>query len=192
MNELIANTKGTFLDHNLQESFEASGYEYFKQAFKEFIAISINNSPVFNYLKENYSKDHQLDDEQLKDHFLIDITLNKDIETWILIYEYFFQRHTSELGHFFRYLNSLIKYAIQERENYGDERKYIDIIQTQLTDDQLGLIFYNVLSKYGRNQKKKLKFKKRIDKYQLLENIKETTLIHRNHHTEYEKTIFRF
>jgi hypothetical protein len=110
------------------------------------------------------------------------------------IYEEFYSEYYSELGHYFRYIFNLIKF-ITDTElllNESERIKYINIIQSQLTHDDLGLIFYNATSKYGLNQRKQPQFYNWLETYEFLENMDSKSLFMRAHHSLYIKTKFKF
>src|SRR6185436_8144745 len=192
LNDIINNTKGETTDSYLKRIVNSSGYEFFSNLFKEFKNLPTPlPKPLLNHFKSNWNNGEykNIHDEEIP--FLFSINAN-NINLAVLRYEYFFEEHSSQLGHFYRYIHNLIKYAIDERSKYKDEKKYIDLIQTQVSNDQLGLLFYNGLSKYAKSKMGHPKFKDRLDKYQLFENISSKTLIINDHHHSYPMTIFKF
>jgi hypothetical protein len=106
-------------------------------------------------------------------------------------YEYIFQSYQTQLGHYFRFLFNVFKYIITERESYKDERKYLGLLQAQMSNDEHGLLFYNAISKYGRSITGEYKFYNWLVKYDFFENIDPESLINRDHHNYYP-TSFRF
>jgi len=109
----------------------------------------------------------------------------------IAYYEYVYNKYQSKLGHYFRFLYNIFKFTIEERLEYEDENKYINIIQAQMSNDELGLLFYNVLSKYGKTIDGTKKFYDWLNKYNFLENIDPDSIIDKEHHWYYS-TIFKF
>lgn len=89
------------------------------------------------------------------------------------------------LDHYFRYLYRIVKFVeesdfLEKDKNYRDERyKYIGILRGSLSPYELVFLFYNGLS-YG-------KFKKLIEKYSLLKNIRDDLLA--NSRVDYELNI---
>lgn len=78
---------------------------------------------------------------------------------------YLYKGKEAVLGHYFRHLYHIFKFTHESR--IKDKRKYIDIIQAQMSDNELYITFYNGICKDGRN-----KFKPLLDHYQFFENIK--------------------
>lgn len=66
------------------------------------------------------------------------------------------------------------------------------MLQAQLSNDELALIFYNALSSNGLNSSKKPQFKEWIEHYQFLENLNVDSLLDRRHHVLYQKSKFKF
>lgn len=110
------------------------------------------------------------------------------------VFEKFYSQYYSELGHYFRYIFNMMKFILDtEKLLTEDERiKYINLIQAQLTNDDLGLIFYNALSKHGLNQRKQPLFYNWLENYEFLENMDAKSLFLREHHALYIKTKFKF
>jgi hypothetical protein len=79
-------------------------------------------------------------------------------------YELIVKNKQSELGHYFRHLYHIIKYI--DKSEVVDKEKYIDLVQAQMSDEELVITFYNGLSKYGVKN-----FYPLLDKYSFLENI---------------------
>lgn len=107
------------------------------------------------------------------------------------IYESFVSKK-GYAGFYFRYIYHVIKFTLDYWENYLTCRKYIDQLCARLTDEEMSLIFYNSLSKYGLNQDERLLFKEILDKYQVFENLNKDFLIDRSHFRFYPHTDFKF
>lgn len=80
------------------------------------------------------------------------------------LYLDFFIPNVSHLGHYFRHLYHIIKYV--DESNLQDAKQYVDILQAQLSNDELYLLAINGISNYGRRKMLPL-----MDKYSLLENF---------------------
>lgn len=80
------------------------------------------------------------------------------------LYLDFFIPNVSHIGHYFRHLYHIIKYV--DESNVQDAKKYVDILQAQLSNDELYLLAINGISNYGRRRMLPL-----MDKYSLLENF---------------------
>ena len=76
------------------------------------------------------------------------------------------------LDHYYRYLYRILKF-IDETDLIGDSQKYrySSIFRAQLSEFELVLIYYNGLSKSGRDKLKPL-----LEKYSILKNIRESDL----------------
>ena len=79
------------------------------------------------------------------------------------LYMDFFLPNISNLGHYFRHLYHILKYI--EDSQMPDAKKYADLLQSQLSNDELYLSAINGISNYGRKKMLPL-----MDKYGLLEN----------------------
>ena len=109
------------------------------------------------------------------------------------LYENFYKNNHAYLGHYFRYIYHIVEFTIREREQCGDVELYLSIIQSQLSDDELSLLFYNCLSNYAKKKETlEPRFYKNMDKYGLLENVDADSLLSRNHHILYPNTYFKF
>lgn len=122
------------------------------------------------------------------------VPYNVLIDEVAMIYEKFYYDHQQNLGHYFRYVYNIIKYVIDPSNGLKepDIKRYLGILQSQLSNDEMGLIFYNVLSKHGRTSKGEYRFLKWLDEYDLLENMDQQSLKHKWHHWFFPKTMFKF
>jgi len=122
----------------------------------------------------------------------------EDLEREILkaeingVYMTFYKKYYTELGHFFRYLYNIIKFTRDHRFKHMDDQYYVNMIQAQLSNNELALIFYNVISEKSLNKEKISNFFNLLEEYNFFENIDESSLIDRSHHTLYPKTNFKF
>ncbi len=149
-----------------------------------------------NFVEEflqHYNGDKKIPNqtEVLSDDPYIAIPSSSDYNYWkkdiLNTYEHSFNSESSNLGHYFRYLHNIIKYVLSEFgvdniENIPDLirneiKKYFGILQSQLSNDELVIIFYNSLSTFSLNQEDKPQFKDWIDKFCILENIGERYVI---------------
>jgi hypothetical protein len=90
------------------------------------------------------------------------------------VYEAFFQKHQSDLGHYFRYLYNIFKFI--KESDVDNKKTYTSIVRAQLSDNELLLLFYNSLSKNGVE-----KFKPLIEEYQLMDNLPVIHLLDKSH-----------
>lgn len=112
-------------------------------------------------------------------------------ELLLALYEYHFQKFQPQLSHYFRFLYNVIKLTISERSKYKDEDNYISLIQAQMSNDELGLFFYNSLSKYALSSKSKPKLFDWLNEYDFFQNIDQNALFNRRDHMFF-KTKFKF
>lgn len=58
-----------------------------------------------------------------------------------------------------------------------NKQRYINLLQSQLSDEELCLIFYDAISPYGMNKNGDGIFYKLLEESEMLENINENVLI---------------
>lgn len=107
------------------------------------------------------------------------------------IYESFVEKQ-GYAGFYFRYIYNVIRFTLDYWKDYSMCRKYIDQLCARLSDEELSLIFYNALSKYGLDQNERLRFKDLLDTYQVFENLNMEYLVDRSHFRFYPHTDFKF
>lgn len=79
-------------------------------------------------------------------------------------YEQFYEKHNTELGHYFRLLYNIMNFI--NESDVENQKFYAKILRAQLSDSEIAILFYNGLSKNGI-----LKFKPLIERYGLLKNL---------------------
>ena len=82
-------------------------------------------------------------------------------------YDNVYDGREEQLDHYFRHLYHIVKYTNSASIEEEDRRKYVDIVQAQMSDNELYLAFYNGIGRYGRE-----KFLPLMDKYQFIENAR--------------------
>jgi hypothetical protein len=87
------------------------------------------------------------------------------------LYHDLFQSHASQLGHYFRHLYHIVKFVDESSE--PNKKKYVDIIQSQLTDEQLLTFFVLLLMDKEKNNERVLgiSLMKLMDKYHFFKNL---------------------
>lgn len=85
------------------------------------------------------------------------------------VYEEFYNNYKKNLGHYFRYLYNLLKFV--HNSSISDKKFYTNLIRAQLSDHELVIIFYNCLSKYGKD-----KFLPLAIEYDLFDNMPDSLL----------------
>lgn len=91
------------------------------------------------------------------------------------IYDIVYQKHKSNLSHYFRTLYHIVKF-IDESE-IKNKRKYISITRAQLSSYEQVLLYYNCIHQNGNKR-----FKPYIEKYSLLHNIDANELLDDSHY----------
>lgn len=66
------------------------------------------------------------------------------------------------------------------------------MLQSQLSDEELALLFYDAISPYGKNKNGEYVFFDMLEASEMLENISERVLINRSHTKFYPLTKFKF
>ena len=97
-------------------------------------------------------------------------------------YEKFFLEFQPYVGHYFRHLYNVVKFVDDQRDfpkEFKKKKRYTNLIRAQLSSDELGLLFYNCLSKRGA------KFRDLVEKYALLEDMRFETLMDPEHKKSY-------
>lgn len=80
------------------------------------------------------------------------------------IYLDLYKNHVEQLGHYFRHLYHLIKFI--DSHCSSNPQSYVDIVQAQMTTDELYLSAINGISQFGRK-----KFLPLLEKYHFFENL---------------------
>lgn len=96
-------------------------------------------------------------------------------------YVEFWRKNRHDLGHYFRFLFNLIRFVDDaylpslEGEKGDPKEKYTKILRAQLSDGELVMLFYNMLSAPG------YRFRHYSNKYKLLDNLHAGLLLHPTH-----------
>jgi len=80
------------------------------------------------------------------------------------LYQDLFNNHVEQLGHYFRHLYHLIKFVDSHCDR--NAQSYVDIVQAQMTTDELYLTAINGISHFGRKR-----FLPLLGKYNFFENL---------------------
>jgi len=93
-----------------------------------------------------------------------------------------YRAYEAHLGHYFRTLYNIVRFVDEK----GPDKRlfYVRLLRAQLSDSELAIIFYNGLSEDGKN------FKPLIEKYALLDNLKNSHILYPNHRAEYNDSAF--
>ena len=82
------------------------------------------------------------------------------------IYQKAFTTESDQLGHYFRSLYHLLKYINEHCPKDKDKKMYFDLVQAQMSTDELYLTSINGISSYGRKKLHPL-----LNDYSFLENL---------------------
>lgn len=96
----------------------------------------------------------------------------KEIAPYLTGYEAVFDKHRTNLGHYFRFLYNALR-AIEEDPNSTLTHK--KLFRALLSDDELVIIFYNCLTDRGKNM---TRF---AESYSLFDNLHQERLGHSDH-----------
>lgn len=107
------------------------------------------------------------------------------------VYERFVEKE-GYAGFYFRYIYNILRFVINYWPEFEIRCKYVDLLCARLSDEEMSLIFYNALSKYGLDQDERPKFKEMLDTYQVFENLNKDYLIDRSHFRFFPSTDFKF
>lgn len=83
-------------------------------------------------------------------------------------YEQMYDGKQSQLDHYFRHLYHIVKYIRKSYIDEADKREYADIVQAQMSDDELYLAFYNGIGEHGYPN-----FYRLMEDYQFTENMRD-------------------
>lgn len=98
------------------------------------------------------------------------------IEAIDIEYGRFYKRYGHLVGHYFRTIYNIVKFV--DSSFIADEQKkfYTNLVRAQLSKYELGLLFYNCKSRYGRE-----KFLPLVIKYRLLKHLENGVLYDADH-----------
>lgn len=111
----------------------------------------------------------------------------------IKAYEEFYEDHEHNIGHYFRYLYNIFKFLLNSfKDNPDIASQYIGLIQAQMSNDELGLTFYNAISKHSKNLQQEAVFQRWLDEYDIFENIDQRCIFDDIFLEFYPKTHFKY
>lgn len=157
---MVANTKGkitsvskTTFGNKTNE--DHSGVTYFSEANKELQARLSNGLSeamvygTFNMTGVKESKDIEVSHQMAKD-----------------IYNGFYKDHVPELAHYYRFTFNVLNF-IDSNPDIPENKKiqYANFIQSQMSDSELQLLYYNGIGVYGK------KYYDLMEKYNFLQNM---------------------
>lgn len=102
------------------------------------------------------------------------------------------QGHKSNLAHYFRYVFNIIKFIDQNQLGDFETRRYLGILQAQLSHDELGLIFYDSISGRGKKENGEYQFAEWLSRYDILSNIDPDCVFKQFHYWLHPKAKIKF
>lgn len=174
----------------LESQSSAADRQNFESTF--FQMLTLHNTIVNSidlYRRDVVDADLELEDEPREmrgrdcfDKFLDDFKMEYLIapdnggEQARLQYAYdeFWKDRQQDLAHYYRYLYNVLRFVF-EYEGTIDKQRYVKLLRAQLSDYELGLLFYTALNKHGIN------YWLYIHEYQLLDNMPDSVLIAPEH-----------
>ncbi|WP_414162030.1 putative phage abortive infection protein [Serratia sp. BNK-10] len=92
-----------------------------------------------------------------------------------LVYSRFYVQKQQDLGHYFRFLFNIFKFIDDAELSDLEKKKYSNIVRAQLSNYELGLLFYNCIYKEGR------KFEIYAKRFELFDNMPNGMYLEKNH-----------
>lgn len=109
------------------------------------------------------------------------------------LYDEYVKEQECNAGFYFRYVHNLISFVLKHWKGQSEDiHTYLNFIQAEMSDEELGLLFYDCISNKGQDKNHQYRFKQNLDDNSFLENISENTLLSRTHYKLFPKTNFRF
>ena len=112
------------------------------------------------------------------------------------LYEEFVCSNQCYISFYFRFIYNAVMFVVTEykEEKDGEEiiKRYLNILQSQMPDEELALLFYSSFSKFAKDSDGKLSFQGILDQYNFFQNIGKDVLIDESHYRFYPKTMFKF
>ena len=156
---LVANTKGNVKDaskmtYDNQINNFFSGNEYYNKANKELQDRMMK--ALGDAMLRSIASTTVKDEKTIKAHHdLAKETYNK-----------FFEEHLPELSHYFRFTFNVLNFVATHTYISAENKvRYINFVQSQMSDAELQLIYFNGVGKHGQ------KFYKLIEDYNFLQNM---------------------
>ena len=167
---------------NLFTKGKSKNMSDFYKGFKEYYLTALSINPDFASAM-HYMEGNDILKAQLQ-------TALYDLGN---LYDEYVKEKKCNAGFYFRYVHNLIAFVLRHwKESSEDIHTYLNFIQAEMSDDELGLLFYDSISNKGQDKKHRYKFKQNLDDNSFLENISEQALLSRVHYKLFPKTNFRF
>lgn len=148
----------------------STGKDFFDDICQR-ICFDFDNTPI----KKSWLKE----DDKRTPNQSVNIVNLTDKQKLVAFYDYYFHIYQSSLGHYFRNLYYLVKYADDSLFQSKFKSDHVRMLRAQLSNYELLLLAYNCLHSYGKN------FYPLVEKYELLKSLNHETSVP----DDYEKRI---
>lgn len=92
-----------------------------------------------------------------------------------MAYTNFWKMHQLELGHYFRFLFNVFRFLSESSGSEETKQQYARLLRSQLSDQELLIIFYNCISPQGKE------FLKYSEEYAIFDNLPTVRLLNFKH-----------
>ena len=124
------------------------------------------------------------------------IEIRNKLEEIGLLYDEFVDSKQCYISFYFRFIYNAVMFVVNEykEEKDGEEtiKRYLNILQSQMPDEELALIFYSSFSKFAKDSDGRLSFQGILDQYNFFQNISKGVLLDESHYKFYPQTKFKF
>jgi len=171
----------------LTQQFESSFFNLLQNQRSILMSLRINNTIDYAYMRK-VTKDlkKRLSD---REYGLDEINIDNKVQELEKIndaYNEIYNMYGSDLGHYFRSLYNIFKYI--ENSAINTKSNYYCLVQAQMSNDELYLLFYNSISTYGKNKMYPL-----VEDNSILENLRYSGFLYFKKHQDifYPKIKFK-
>lgn len=200
LNQIVDSVEGVFYTGEAYPTMAPDGSMEAERAFRQYKGRAYLRELASNFTNddlEQYSFNRISNVFEVPTNFKRPAYKPSQFKLWVADeYEKYVDEHASNLGRYFRYVYTILHYIIRQKEagelTQAEARNYIDLLQAQLSNDELGLLFYHALSNLGPNKNGRDQFRQWLDEYGVLENLDNTYLFHDSHAAFYPRTRFSF
>lgn len=184
MLNMLAKVENSVNDNIRQSGSKASTLmEYYRNFKKAYDEDSSSNQDIISI------------EGDLKEKYLQIAVVQKASQYYGDYFKKYVVTNDSNIGYFYRYIYNVVKFVYDQNQFDDierDRKKYLNLLQAQLSDEEMALIFYDAISDYGENKDGKKLFHDILDEVNFLENVKPDTLLSKSHCFFYPQTGFAF
>ena len=144
----------------------------------------------------NAFKDYVKGKEETIDKNSSKTEIRNKLEELGLLYGRFVESNRCYISFYFRFIYNAVMFVVTEYQGAknGEDtiQKYLNILQSQMPDEELALLFYSSFSEFAKDSDGKLSFREILDQYNFFQNIGKGVLLDESHYKFYPKTRFKF